>query len=473
MILEIFTCSTLSAPLPAGTNNTTFPISYLFSLDTFICTDYFRRPALTSSQFQRADRILKVSSIAGFALAVVFLCLWQSNKNKARKNYLISFMIASSLGVTLSLLLLQFDGRPVGEKLCYDNAIPRDQSDGTSICVGQAAFLSYCTLAACLSWFAQAIDLYLTVVKGVKGSSGRYFRHYMALIFVYPAIATSIFAGMGFFGYNGMLSYCVYATFVSKTGVDLIVQYIPIFIIVLTGTALCVAVFIKVVKVWTTTSKNKTRVHASDSSTIGNNGRQQDIANDDAQQGASSKLHVVVGDGDRQSSGGKTWKKNLEGTTSLLAFLIAFVAICIVLLVYRVRNSLRSTAAARSYESWQRCIYENYDGISDSSWQSVCGDQPEYYKNVFVPLYDTNVVIVACNSIAACLPFLREFFLVCKIDAQGVDREIVRILQIRQSMARRANETRQGQGNNGNEGKSCADRHPNQARPYEVGLVSA
>jgi hypothetical protein len=124
--------------------------------------------------------------------------------------------------------------------------------------------------------------------------------------------------------------------------------------------------------------------------------------------------------------------------TSLLAFLLIFLAVWIMQFCNRVRSFLNQTKANASYNEWQRCIYYNFDGVSDSSWKGICGEQPEYYANGFIEIYYLSISLAAGNSIAACIPFLREFFIVCKRGAEEeVDREIVRILQIRKSAAER------------------------------------
>jgi hypothetical protein len=352
--------------------------------------------------------------------------------------------------MALSFFMVVFDSLPVEEKLCYDNSIPRDQSSGSSVCMWQAIFLAYCPLAICLSWLAQAIDLYLTVVKGVKGSLDRYYQRYMALIFIYPAFATIILGCFGYLGYNGLLTYCAFASSVRTRGIDLIFSYLPIFLIMITGTCLCAAVLAKIVNVWFRSLQTKRRVEASDKSSEPVIVPQGTVAMSSTK---IIQIPLVVG-GPREASEKvqqdtessreaihKTWKKKLKGTTSLVAFLLLFLVVVMVIFIYRIHNMMGMKAAKRSTTSWQRCIYENYDGVSDSSWQSVCGDQPEYYKHGFIKLYFANLVLVAGEAIVVCIPFLRGFFIVCKKTTEEVvDREIVRILQIRQSMIRRGAE---------------------------------
>ena len=93
----------------------------------------------------------------------------------------------------------------------------------------------------------------------------------------------------------------------------------------------------------------------------------------------------------------------MKGTTSLVAFLLLlFLVVVMIIFIYRIHNMMGAKAAKSSSTSWQRCIYENYDGVSDSSWQSVCGDQPEYYKRSFIRLYFANHVFVAGEAIIVC-----------------------------------------------------------------------
>ena len=427
-----------------------------------------RSPFLTDAQVDRADQILLITSSIGFALAALLLFLWRSDKYKAQKNYLITTIITLSLGTTLSFLIIRLDGLPAEKKLCYDNAIPMDQSDGPSICVAQSVLLVFFVTALSLSWLAQTIDLYLTVVKGVKGSSRRYFRHYMALIFIYPSIAIIILAGLDDYGYAGMLSSCAFGMRDNKTGAGLIVEYIPIFIIMITGSCLIATILLKIGKIWLSSLKTRNRVSATDNFSEGGRRRK----GDEGKPSSSSIAVVVVGevnvveraedDAQEPNNGAmesareslkKTWKKNIQGMTSLLAFLLIFLAVWIMQFCNRVRYFLNQTQANASYNEWQRCIYDNFDGVSDSSWMGLCGEQPEYYANGFIEIYYLSISLAAGNSIAACIPFLREFFVACKLRAEEeVDRELVRILQIRKSAAERRVKEDCHQGGRGRNG---------------------
>ena len=134
----------------------------------------------------------------------------------------------------------------------------------------------------------------------------------------------------------------------------------------------------------------------------------------------------------------KLLRKNLIASTTLLTFCFAFLGIWAVVFTYKLKTVAQAMVAKESYDTWTKCMFDHYDGVTDASATSVCGEQPEYYKNVF-PVFLLAQIFGCGQSIIVTLVFGRQivspWLCCCGKKSFEEDREIVRILEIRAQQA--------------------------------------
>jgi hypothetical protein len=415
-------------------------------------------------------------SSAGFALGLVLLTLWMK---KPKRQYLITTFIVLSLLTSLSFLIISLNPDvPVEAKLCRNNAVGLESADGPSLCVVQGVLLVFMSAALSLAWLAQNIDLYLTIVRGTKSTLDKFFYRYMALIFSYPFILVIVYAASGYFGYNGYSPFCVNGYKASLRGsstVTLVVYYVPIIIIMLSGTLLFLQVFPRLLVVWFFGSafrrggSNKVR----DSSVNTSDSRQGvgptqftgvAISVAGGGRGGDLPLLAVVGQNNQafvpdevlgeSSTKKKQRSKGMEITLSIGVYCLLFLITWAYLISFRMSYSMEAKKAQKSYDAWVECVFSHYDGESDDSWRRICGEQAEYYKHFYSSSNIPITVLATGQSLMVCLGFLREFivgfWMWCakKKVVEEVDREVKRILEIRHSRIRRHEEERRRRINN-------------------------
>jgi hypothetical protein len=137
----------------------------------------------------------------------------------------------------------------------------------------------------------------------------------------------------------------------------------------------------------------------------------------------------------------RKWDKNTEITSSTLAFCLLFWLYWVVIFVHKMLLLATTKANNGSFHSWIDCVFVAYDGKDDMSWIPLCGPQPSPYDNRnMINMHYTYIACACGQSIALCIVFCREFpvlfpwhWMCGSNDEAETDREVVRILQIRQS----------------------------------------
>lgn len=105
---------------------------------------------------------------------------------------------------------------------------------GPSTCTIQGAINTFCALAACASWLAQAADLFFKVVLNMNTSSYYWIGGYLFFVLSVPFTSTVYMAGKGILGYGGNLPWCFIGDYAEKD-VDAASFYIPILIMSFLG----------------------------------------------------------------------------------------------------------------------------------------------------------------------------------------------------------------------------------------------
>jgi hypothetical protein len=275
----------------------------------------------------------------------------------------------------------------------------------------------------------------------------------MALIFIYPPIVVIIYAGTSSLGYTGATPYCtVRITPAGALDIPLVFFYIPLLLIIISGTACLAAVLRKFLRVWIKLQSGNNGSKKNKVMAIGSTGESEiksdsniNIHNSNMVSpitpagtgGDSNDEHATNANADPSPSK-KLMRKNLVASTTLLTFCLAFLGIWAVLFTYKLKTVSNAEAAKESYDTWTKCMFDNYDGVTDASAISVCGEQPDYYKKAFSSFL--LAMIFGCGqSIIVSLVFGRQivapWMCCCGKSAYEEDREIVRILEIRAQQA--------------------------------------
>ena len=191
--------------------------------------------------------IVLVAPALGLPFISLVIITWVTNKARLRKQYLIFAFICLS-GLLTILFLIAAITESVGSKVCRDNATRVDQSDGISVCVVQAAAVTYCCLGISFCWSIQAVELFLKIVLKKK-LTRRVFVHIFIIFFIPLAIV--VYAALGNnFGYNGELPFCLMIHTVPTAknifASDVRFFYLPILFTTFLGTCSMVAVIIKI-----------------------------------------------------------------------------------------------------------------------------------------------------------------------------------------------------------------------------------
>ena len=210
---------------------------------------YIRLPGhFTKKEKIVQDSIVLVAPSIGLPLISAVVITWVTNKVRLKKQYLIFMFICLSAFLTMAFLASSISSN-YQPRTCHDNATEKDQSDGISVCVVEAAVILFSCLAISFCWCIQATELFFKVVMKwkVKRRVGLHF----VIIFILPAGAT-LYAGLGnTLGYGRILPFCLIAYTASTKDEfmpkDSQVFYFPILISSVIGTVCMLMVIGKII----------------------------------------------------------------------------------------------------------------------------------------------------------------------------------------------------------------------------------
>jgi hypothetical protein len=100
-------------------------------------------------------------------------------------------------------------------------------------------------------------------------------------------------------------------------------------------------------------------------------------------------------------------------TPHVLACIIALVCSSMVL-ADRLTQYVNHKAFAAGMDRWTSCVFSNFDGVSDASWQGVCGVQPSYVTTRMVAVRYLAVFFGSAQSILCVIVFAKEFWVELK-----------------------------------------------------------
>ena len=209
---------------------------------------YARLPGyFTKDEKKIQDFIVVVAPSIGLPLISAVVITWMTDKVRLKKQYLIFVFICLSAFLTTAFIASSISSN-YQLRTCHDNATEKDQSDGISVCVVEAAIILFSCLGISFCWCIQATELFLKVVMKWK-VKGRIVLHSI-IILVLPAGAI-IHAGLrNTLGYGRILPFCLIAYTASPDEFmpkDLQFFYFPVLISSVIGTACMVMVIGKII----------------------------------------------------------------------------------------------------------------------------------------------------------------------------------------------------------------------------------
>ena len=360
----------------------------------------------TVNEFKILRILVIVASVIGLPMISMVLWTWLSNRIRMEKQYLIFCFVALSAFFSLWMIIGS------GGTKCHDNATEIDQSDGFSICVIQGALIVYCLLAISFAWFVSCFELFHRLVwkKSIRHHNGR-IRVHLCFIFVLPTFPIVYASLRKMFGYDRILPFCMFA-YTAPQNVDFAFLYVPMFAATIIGAILLLAVM------WHTICTTKESI-------VGIQGSTQNAGNLNLHNVALQALPAfhrqsvqVLGlelpstvDVPSNRAGSNALGGSLLGSNSFLrkstneenthsfnflrlfsaftrklrvlrtlsSFFSFYLILWLTMIGYKTYDYFYLNDVTESVSEWTNCIFQNYNGIDDDSWLSVCGEKASYH----------------------------------------------------------------------------------------------
>ena len=377
--------------------------------------------------------LMIVASVIGLPLIAMVLWTWLSSKLRMEKQYLIFCFVALSAFFSLWMIIGS------GSTKCHDNATETDQSDGFSICVLQGAAIVYCLLAISFAWFISCFELFHRLVwkKSIRHHQKRV-RIHLCCIFLLPAFPIVYASIRKMFGYNRILPFCMFAA-TAPLNVDFAFLYVPMFLATVAGALLLLIVM------WHTIRSTKASLVGVQGSA--SNGM-HDLASQHKQSvqmmgleippptnepisnrgtifstfGSIKLLRRSTSEGGTQSSNSRTqssycrWfstlMRKLRYIRTLLSFFSFYLVLWLTLIGYKTYDYFYFDKVTQSVTEWTNCVFQNFNGIEDVSWLSICGEKASHHVSLSLAVWF--VLCISGHSIfitVIYLPAVYESFL--------------------------------------------------------------
>ena len=277
---------------------------------------------------------------------------WTFNRGR-RKQYIVTALMWSALIYSVATCALT--ATPFEKRYCRNNAVPIGPKDGFNICNYEAiGAAQYFGLVFIYSWFSQALDIFLRVVRGWH-TTLMLRPYYLAFIFVTPLYAViSIVAvaaqGRKSFGYfRGMLHCWI------ESPMDMWTFIFPAFSLFAVGFFMMVTVMYKLYQDAAVARR-------------ASNLESKNVDDDSCHSPRSLSSRVAV------------HRKEAKGPLKVLKQPLAFVVLTFLGIipwwVWRLDGfRRRDEMPAVDMDHWLNCILDNFNG-DDSVWRRICGAHP-------------------------------------------------------------------------------------------------
>ena len=216
---------------------------------------------------------------------------------------------------------------PFEKRFCRGNTALLDSSDGFNICTTQAFTYVYMGLACAVCWMCQSIDLFLKVGLGMRSTS-QYTVVFIILVFSLPLISAIYLAQSGSYGYLPGNSSCWVDL---DHDLDIYIWFLPIIGITAVGLSCMVVVLFRILQ---------------------------------------SFLRTVGSKGSNVAGG---LVQNISMFRTPILFIISFLTFFLSIVAYRAGLWVAKDSINNGFTDWVGCVFSHYDGVSDHSWQQICG----------------------------------------------------------------------------------------------------
>jgi hypothetical protein len=218
-------------------------------------------PLWSQKEYGVIDNVFRAGVITSSIIVLVVALYWTCDESRRKGFYLLTmFIIHMTIGAVAFLAPIFNDSSSDGFStfLCLNNAVPRHQRDGVSLCVIEAVLFHYSSLGVSLAWSCQALDLYLRVVVGRRPTHlgkrklilSPYFWLHVIFIFGLPGVIVGYALSRGLYGYAGSQAWCAFHDQVS-TAENLLTLQLPVLITVIPGFFLLLGSLYKIAMIGT------------------------------------------------------------------------------------------------------------------------------------------------------------------------------------------------------------------------------
>jgi hypothetical protein len=183
----------------------------------------------------------------------------------------------------------------------------------------------YFSLAVSISWCCQAIDILLRVVWYIDTKP--FIKYFVLVTYGLPIISLIYAISKSLFGYGGG-TICFFKPDAGQYE-DVYTLYLPLFLCVVIGT---ISMLIAFTVIFIRASKKDVVVHLA-------------------------KFSVLSGP---------------------IFFVLNFFIPVVSIICYRYDQYKTYDRLRESITAWTICVFTEYDGIHDKSWESVCGYHPDH-----------------------------------------------------------------------------------------------
>jgi hypothetical protein len=333
--------------------------------------------------------------------------------------YAILSLIASAVSVRLNM-----SGSNLQSRVCVDEAIyiAQEQPENKdSLCVQQGATLTYTfqAISACMAMLA--LQFALRVSKSPSSLAASRSRWLTAIecfvILVLPAITTGIAGSEKLFGYSKTRSVCFVRSYpYGNKDMDMALVVLPVLIYSAFG-FMCVVVGLIVS--WMNVNSSSPTVNnesLGDVEAVAIPSNTDQKVMDEKPIEVPSEAAATISASPTIFEADAPWvllPADGTGETALYAWLITLFVSLVFILPFLLRSGVQYQlydSYLNAFRDWTQCVFENYDGVTDSSFISVCGAHVS--KRPTYAVERMNPFVLTANSIAIFPTFVVSYLMI-------------------------------------------------------------
>lgn len=340
------------------------------------CAIGCKSPILAPDNWDSASGFVRTVNLIGL-VCIFFLFLSTTSRYSGRgassDSHILVVIISLFSGLSTIITFVQRQ-RPFEDQFCRDNAVPLSAEDGVSMCAVDS-WINMCTgFGLALAWARQSFQIMW--VLAFRKPAPLSDRTMVALLVLTPLIIDIVAFSSEVQGYSRGNLFCF--TSGGAGNGDIYYFFMPIFVVGCFGVLfMCAAIYqiIGLLKVFNKpVSVHPERVGRGHSFEGG----------DDNSASAGGQLFgsATASEGNLEANASVSEKQAVTLWSSLRALylpimFVAFFMFCVCgLVIGRAEVWAHAEARALLFDEWVICVFDNYDGSTDPSWQAVCGEEP-------------------------------------------------------------------------------------------------